>query len=93
MEPKDFEKYIVGKWYKDRDKDFVKFKEFEGDYLKFTAYVRYEEYNSAEGAWTVSSFPKCIPMSINEMKRFLPESEWWDKKQTQNKQSELFPIY
>lgn len=86
---KDKEKYIKGKWYKDKDGDFIKFSEFDeyGD-VEFTACVQYDEYASRSCGWDRDAFPECTPMTIEEMKEHLPEHEWWSENS-----NEMFPIY
>lgn len=88
MTKKEKNKYEVGKWYKDQDGDFVKFSRFEDSWLGFTAEVVNGMYSEFEGGWGETQFPKCIPMTIDEMKKYLPEHEWWTEHS-----NELFPIY
>jgi hypothetical protein len=89
MEQEEKDKFEVGKWYKDRDGDFVKFEGFNCNYLEFTSKVRKGNYCNEESEWNVTAFTNgCVPMTIEEMKKHLPESEWWVEKI-----SELFPIY
>ncbi len=85
------DQFQVGEWYKDRDGDFVKFKEFSERYLGFTARVRNGEYWKDASEWNVDAFTNgCVTMTTEEMKRFLPKSEWWEEKP---KAIGLFPIY
>lgn len=86
---KDKEKYIKGTWYKDRDGDFIKFDGFdEGGDVKLTAAVLDGECEKYNDTWDSAVFPKCIPMTMEEMKEYLPEEEWWIEPS-----NELFPIY
>ena len=82
------DKFEVGKWYKDRDGDFAKFKEFDFNYVNFTGSVRNNKYSSEIGSWNLSCIVKCIPMTIEEMKQYLPKEEWWVEPL-----NDLFPIY
>ena len=87
QEEKD--KFQVGKWYKDNTDDFIKFKEFERDGdISFTANVRKGVFNDYIDSWMIKYFSECVPMTIEEMKEHLPESEWWEETT-----SDLFPIY
>jgi hypothetical protein len=81
----NFEK---GEWYKDRDGDFIKFLKFSGRFVDFTAKVRNGIYRNGYGSWSENMIEMCIPMTIEEMKEHLPESEWWVKFN-----NDLFPIY
>ena len=88
MTQEEKDKFIVGKWYKDCTGDFVEFKRFSDDVCIFTAFVRGGEYCNRSNNWCITAFQKCTPMTINEMKHYLPKSEWWIE--TNN---DLFPIY
>ena len=82
-------KFEVGKWYQDRDNDFIKFKEFDRDnFVNFTARVRDNNYRDEIGSWNLTYIVKCTPMTIEEMKQYLPEEEWWVEQS-----NDLFPIY
>ena len=82
------DKFEVGKWYKDRDEDFFKFKGFDNNFVDFTGSVRDDRYSSMNGSWNIHTLPKCTPMTIEEMKQYLPEEEWWVEPS-----NDLFPIY
>ena len=89
---KDKSKFIKGKWYKDKEGDFIKFNGFDriGDF-KYTARVsRYgvKYYVEMKHIRSRGYFSICNPMTIEEMKQNLPESEWWSEQS-----SELFPIF
>ena len=82
------DKFEVGKWYKDRDGDFIKFLLFTDRHVDFTARVQNYTYSNMAGSWNEHAVVVCTPMTIEEMKQYLPEEEWWTE--TSN---ELFPIY
>ena len=89
-------KFEVGKWYQDRDNDFIKFKEFNRDnYVNFTARVRDNNYRDEIGSWNLTCIVKCTPMTIKEMKKYLPKEEWWVEWEEPTKpiNNDLFPIY
>lgn len=89
MNTEEKTKYIEGKWYKDKDGDFIKFKQFDKDgNLDYTAKVTNKTYVESNGGWFSRVFPECIPMTIDEMKQFLPKRIWWDENS-----KELFPMY
>ena len=94
MKRAEMEKFIKGKRYKDKDGDFVKFdyfSYFEG-YLNYTARKtpsNSESYVNLTGSRLINKyFYKCIPMTIKEMEKHLPKSEWWEEVN-----SDMFPIY
>ena len=89
MEQEEKDKFIKGKWYKDNTGDFIKFKKFERDGdIYFTAYVEKGVFNDYNGSWLSKYFNKCVPMTVEEMGYYLPESEWWEEVN-----SDMFPIY
>jgi hypothetical protein len=79
MTQEEEDKFQVGKWYKDAYSDFIKFNGFSGEQIDFTARIRNGEYWRAESSWNTHSFNVCTPMTIDEMKRHLPESECIDR--------------
>lgn len=77
-----------GKWYKDDEGDFIKFDRFNKSLTVCSAYVfkaNYGEYRERE--FSLSKIRTYEPMTIDEMKKHLPEHEWWTES------NELFPIY
>lgn len=88
MNDKEKNQFEVGKWYKDKDGDFIKFYKFDDNFVDFVAKVRDGKYDYVSGHWNKNVFTKCIPMTIDEMKQYLPEREWWVEPN-----NELFPIY
>lgn len=93
MQQEEKDKFEVGKWYRDSTGDFVKFERFtfdkySGHEIFFSANVRRSIFQVDNDSWLTKYFDKCNPMTIKEMKDYLPESEWWEEKI-----NDLFPIY
>ena len=93
MQQEEKDKFEVGKWYKDTTGEFVKFEKFtfdkySGYEIAFSANVRGSIFQVDNNSWLIKYFDKCNPMTIKEMKDYLPESEWWEEKI-----NDLFPIY
>ena len=93
MEQEEKDKFEVGKWYRDSTGDFVKFERFtfdkySGHEIFFSANVRRSIFKVDNDSWLIKYFDKCNPMTIKEMKDYLPQSEWWEEKI-----NDLFPIY
>ena len=82
--------FVLGKWYKDKDGDFHKFKSLgDNDIINVTATVFDGEYECGSNCCGVGYFNnQCILMTIEEMKEHLPEHEWWSEPS-----DNLFPIY
>lgn len=71
-------KFIKGKWYKDNDGWFHKFLRFDNDMIMLSATVYDGQYVDNGTFCGVGYFNnKCTPMTITEMKQYLPEKEWW----------------
>ena len=77
-------------WYRDIEGDFHKFKCFAGDdIINYSATVLNKKYIKENSCFGVGYFGNlCIPMTITEMKMYLPEEEWWVIPS-----NDLFPIY
>lgn len=92
MNKKTKNKFVIGNWYKDEDGDFIKFNGFNEDidpvYVMYNACVAGDEYYLENDQWSIEVFEDCIPMTIDEMKEYLPEEEWWIKPT-----NDMFPIY
>jgi hypothetical protein len=92
MNKKTRNKFVIGNWYKDDTGDFIKFNGFNEDsgyeYVKYSACVSYRDYYLEDDEWSIEVFENCTPMTIDEMKAFLPEEEWWVTPS-----NDLFPIY
>jgi hypothetical protein len=91
MKNKTINKFVIGNWYKDEDGDFIKFNGFDEDleYVKYSACIAGTDYHTYEDDWAIECLgDQCIPMTIDEMKEYLPEEEWWIKPT-----NEMFPIY
>lgn len=83
--------YIKGKWYKDNEGDFIKFEKFSNDDTFLTsAHIfvsRHGEYSDGQHYLIASKYSH-VPMTIEEMKKYLPEEEWWVASS-----NDLFPIF
>ncbi len=76
-------------WYRDIEGDFHKFKRFDDDTIHYSATVMSKKYIKENSCFGVGYFGNlCMPMSIDEMKMYLPEEEWWVIPS-----NDLFPIY
>jgi len=82
---------IKGNWYKDNEGDFIKFNYCDDNihisqrlFLSQLQTYRNETFTLNKEKYTYE------PMTIEEMKEHLPESEWWVEEQ---KTVNLFPIY
>ncbi len=86
----DITEFKKGKWYKDNEGDFIKFDCHDSINIYGTAKVYKSQGKKYENDVISLTFSRYTfsPMSIEEMKQHLPESEWWEETA-----SDLFPIY
>ena len=86
----DITEFKKGKWYKDNEGDFIKFDYYDAGYICGSAKIFVSQDKKYEKETTSLTFSKYTfnPMSIEEMKKHLPESEWWVEET-----NDLFPIY
>ena len=87
MDITDFKK---GKWYKDNEGDFIKFYDYDAGYIYGSARIYLSQGKKYENDVSSLTFSRNTfsPMSIEEMKKHLPEREWWVEQS-----NDLFPIY
>jgi hypothetical protein len=87
MDITDFKK---GKWYKDDEGDFIKFDYYDDGFIYNSARIYVSQGKKYEKEPTILTFSRYTysPMSIEEMKKHLPEEECWVEET-----NDLFPIY
>ena len=92
MERFTAEQLEIGKWYKDNEKDFIKVSEVSLASNTIRAnkriFLSQQQPYSVESVSLTADKYTFEPMSVKDMKKHLPESEWWVEET-----SDLFPIY
>lgn len=95
MDKKVKDQFERGRWYVDSDGEFHKFDRFSdtdnyGDTTMYTSRCYIDgEFGYSDDSLCFGYFDnKCTLMTLDDMKKYLPEDEWWVEPN-----NEFFPIY
>jgi len=94
MSKKVKNQFQYGRWYVDSEGDFHKFDfhkfdKFDGTTMVTLGCIIKGEFKYGDNCLGVGYFKnKCILMTLDDMKKHLPQEEWWI-----DPSNEFFPIY